>query len=279
MALALLFALLGLAPLARQEPPPDAKSLARALARLDDETADVARAAADAVVAMVRSDPELAEDRTLYAKLRAAANHALAASLLGRIATPRACELLVEMVGSHDLEQRLAGLDGFLEMEAPHDLDAVRPLLRASNETALRKKACLVVGRLHDADAVPPLIELLLEDDPGLVANAWWALQETTGQSLARDPDLWTDWWERGGKEAVERREAAAAAGATGSANAPPPAPAAPPSHAAPASESPAPAATAKVGGTSFVAIALTLAAAAIAVVVRHRRRAGSEVF
>jgi HEAT repeat protein len=190
---------------------PVAESLAIVLSALDDDARDVATAASTAIPALIAANSELARDRTLYAALRAAKDHGLAGRTLGRIGTADAHEALLKMFATRDPELVSAALDGLWDAGNDEDLRLVRPLLRAWTLPALRKKACLLVGHLHDGDAVSDLIDALREDEPGLVANAGWALCEITGRHLDPDPDLWTDWWERGGREEIARRDAAAA--------------------------------------------------------------------
>jgi hypothetical protein len=110
-------------------------------------------------------------------------------------------EALLEQLNAADDEARIAALQGLYVLAKAEDGDRVAGLLGAANSAAVRKQACLVLGRLQDAHAARSLIDLLKEtDDDGLKSNAHWALQRITGETLKPDADVWELWWQRVGK-------------------------------------------------------------------------------
>jgi hypothetical protein len=110
-------------------------------------------------------------------------------------------------------------MDGLWDAAVAGDCDRLRSFLSPWRPDALRKKVVLLLGHLQDVEAVPELIELLKEEDRGLVANTAWSLREITGQQLDADPELWTDWWERGGADALAKRAEAGEAADEGAAS------------------------------------------------------------
>jgi hypothetical protein len=174
---------------------PTAESVAKLVAAIDDESDDVAAAAADALAELLAARPELVDRTHVVGELRNCRRRDDAADALARIDTQSAHAALVAMVASHDDAARSAGLTALWRVGTLEDAAAVRALLRRSNPVELRKKASLVLGRMKDEEAVPELVDELEESDEGLVRDAHWALCATTGQHLARRRELWASWW------------------------------------------------------------------------------------
>src|SRR5262249_13147758 len=152
-------------------------------------------AAVAALPKLVSIDPERLGIARLLGALRDSPRPDLAARVLGLLHAPEARDALLEMLAREDVTQQLAALDGLGECATDEDLGCVRPFLAASKDVALRKSACLFLGRLHDTVAIGELIEMLASKDEGLAANAHWALCEITAQRLGNDAQLWTAWW------------------------------------------------------------------------------------
>ena len=67
----------------------------------------------------------------------------------------------------------------------------------SSSTVALRREACLAVGRLELFVLTEPLIDLLADEDFGVRVNAHWALEEVTGKKMQPDPNRWYAWHDR----------------------------------------------------------------------------------
>jgi hypothetical protein len=189
---------------------PEATALV--LDALKSDVHEEAAAAAAAIADAVDRDPARAPDAEFTRSLHDAPNHDVVAPLLGRLATPAAHETLLRLSQS-DPELQSAAMDGLWDAAVAGDCEPLRFFLSPWRRGALRRKVVLLLGHLHDVEAVPELIDLLKEEDRGLVENTTWALREITGLRLDGDPGLWTDWWERGGAgELAKRAEAGEAA-------------------------------------------------------------------
>ena len=167
---------------------------------LDDSVDEVRKASGDAVLALAQGEgrgPVLSALDRDFTKLEL---HDQAALVLGKLGGDRARSLLRGLVIRWTDEAGvLAGLSGLWLCAESTDADLVHPLLGSSYSLAVRRKACLVIGKIGYRDAVPELIELLGSDERGLVADAHWALKKITGQRLRASIDLWRIWWERMG--------------------------------------------------------------------------------
>lgn len=80
-----------------------------------------------------------------------------------------------------------------------------------STDAALRREAALAAGRLALSELTPDLIELLGDGDPGVRANAAWALERLTGRSDPPDLARWrrwfaseSDWWRTDAAQAFQ---------------------------------------------------------------------------
>jgi HEAT repeat protein len=180
---------------------PTEESLAIVVAALNGESPEAAEAAVAVLPKLVTLDPELLSAGKLVASLLGSPRPDLAARVLGLLHTTAAHDALLEMLKRSDPTQQSAALDGLWDGATAADLESVRPFLAPKKDVALRKSACMLLGRLHDSASVDDLIELLTNADDGLAANAHWALCEITAQHLGNDPQLWSAWWEGGGSE------------------------------------------------------------------------------
>lgn len=72
----------------------------------------------------------------------------------------------------------------------------VDALLGALNGLAPEAKelACASLAQFGARRAVPALVELLSDDEPGVRAAAWNALRKLTGEDLPAEPQLWEDY-------------------------------------------------------------------------------------
>ncbi|HLQ39075.1 MAG TPA: HEAT repeat domain-containing protein, partial [Planctomycetota bacterium] len=118
--------------------------------------------------------------------------------------TPAAHAALIEQLDAVADETRIAALQGLYVLARPEDGERVLSLLQVANPDAVKKQACLFLGRVQHRPAVRTLIDLLRDsEDPGLKANAFWSLQRITALKLKPDAALWELWWDRAGKEFV----------------------------------------------------------------------------
>jgi hypothetical protein len=168
-----------------------AEALALALARAADERS----------VACLRRLATTADDEARVAALAGLA----AVPDAARLGTRDARAVLRGMLESPDAERVSAALDGFAETDDVEAREAMRALLGPATPREVRRKACLVLGRLEDADAIPELIEVVGDEDGGLASDARWALEWITGEHLAADPELWNEWWTGAGPETRAR--------------------------------------------------------------------------
>lgn len=171
-----------------------------------DGASDAARDAAFAALSgWIDLHPALVATARLESALGASRQLTSSARLLARLGTRDARAALREMLESPDPERVAAALDGFSETDDVDAREPMRALLSAATPRDVRRKACLVLGRLEDADAIPELIELVGDEDGGLASDARWALERITGEHLAADPELWNEWWNGAGPETRAR--------------------------------------------------------------------------
>jgi hypothetical protein len=64
-----------------------------------------------------------------------------------------------------------------------------------SSDIAVRREACLTLGRAEELEAVGDLIDLLSDPDRGVADNAYWALELVTRKSMDPDPERWSSWF------------------------------------------------------------------------------------
>jgi HEAT repeat protein len=127
---------------------------------------------------------------------------AILVGALGRSGTRDALQLLSDRLGrNRALDLPILSQMGRIaaRQHGPADpilLRRVRPYLK-SRDVAIRREAAMAVGRLEDEEAVPELIGLLGEDNPGVQSNAYWALKRITGMALAPEPHRWKAWYDR----------------------------------------------------------------------------------
>jgi HEAT repeat protein len=171
------------------------------LVALGDEHPRVALAAARSVAELVSGDVIEAPVAALEHRLRAGDSREGYAFALARLEGEEAREALYRLAeDAFDPRIALAALMGLWESPRPEDAVAVAPLVSEAGNLAVRKQACLLMGRLQHQAAVRDLIDALHEEDVGLVKNAHWALRQITGQRLGRDAELWETWWKGSGR-------------------------------------------------------------------------------
>lgn len=122
------------------------------------------------------------------------------ALLLGRKGGEETHRVLMGLAEDWQADAQLAGLQGLYLAGRSEDGETVALLLADGGSLAVRKQACLVLGKIRYGKATRSLIDVLYQVDDGLVANAHWALQRITGLKLKADPKLWEQWWKRTGK-------------------------------------------------------------------------------
>lgn len=175
------------------------------LVLLGDAHPRVQLAAAQAVADLVAADVLAPPVDALAVHLRESQERDGYAFALARLESEEARETLHRLAeDAFDPTIALAALAGLWESPRESDGPLVVDLVRDADFLAVRKQACLLAGRLAYRPAVRALIDVLHEDDAGLVKNAHWALVKITAQTLAPDATLWEAWWERSGEAARE---------------------------------------------------------------------------
>jgi HEAT repeat protein len=168
---------------------------------LDDESDLVRAAAGAATLALAAEHPDFALVRALEVRWREYVRRDQLGLVLGRLGTDDARAVLcAKLVSAHEESAALAALGGLWLCAGPSDCEAVLDVLVSTSSLAVRRKTCLLLGKLGHGPAVRTLIDLLHEDDRGLVHDAHWALQRITGQLLRAEAALWESWWERSGE-------------------------------------------------------------------------------
>jgi HEAT repeat protein len=117
------------------------------------------------------------------------------AMTLGGLGDPNARKELLYMLGSGDDAGKRAAMQGLSVRPVAEDGAEVSRYLNVRDEM-LKREACLFVGKVKYAGAVPELIQILGDEDAGASQNAYWALKEITGEKLAADRVLWQAWYE-----------------------------------------------------------------------------------
>jgi hypothetical protein len=170
------------------------------LKALEDESPSVWRAASEGLVELDRKFPQARVTDTIASRVERVKEKTSFAMTLGALGNDDAYRALIYLVRSSDERDCLAGLQGIYKCFRPEDADYVMPSLR-SRSPAIRKQACAVLGKAKYKPAVRDLIEMLGEEDVAIVADAHRALTDITGQTLARDINLWKAWWEVSGSK------------------------------------------------------------------------------
>lgn len=180
---------------------PTKESLDLVTAALNGDSLEAAEAAVEALPKLMTADPDQVSQGRLLAVLHDARRPDLAARVLGHLHTPEAHEQLLEMLKSNDVTVQSAAFDGLWYAATADDIETVRPFLAPARDRELRKRACLLLGRLHDREVVAEMIDLLADSDEGLATNAHWALREITMMRLGAERELWSAWWGGGGSQ------------------------------------------------------------------------------
>jgi hypothetical protein len=170
------------------------------LKALEDGSPSVWRAASEGLVELDRKFPQARMTDTIASRVQRVKEKTSFVMTLGALGNDDAYRALLYLVRSSDEQDCLAGLQGIYKCFRPEDGDYVMPSLR-SRSAAIRKQACAVLGKAKYKPAVRDLIEMLGEEDVAIVADAHRALLDITGQTLARDINLWKAWWEVSGSK------------------------------------------------------------------------------
>jgi HEAT repeat protein len=110
-------------------------------------------------------------------------------------------DALIARLDAADDATKLAAMKELCVVARVEDGERVFRLLKDTKSDAIKKQACLFLGRVQHRPAVRELIDLLRDTkDPGLKAGAHWSLQRITGLNLRRDLELWEQWWEHAGE-------------------------------------------------------------------------------
>lgn len=170
------------------------------LAALEDGATAVSKSASEALVELNTKMPEARIPDSLISRIDATKAKIPYAVALGNIGGDDPYRTLIRLARSSDNDECLAGLVGLMKQFRPEDADLIMPLLQ-SNSPMIRKQTCVLLGRAKYKPAVKSLIDLLSDEDTALVTDAHSALQSITGQTLARDINLWKSWWEVAGSK------------------------------------------------------------------------------
>ena len=170
---------------------------------LDDPAVDVADRAEGLLLAS-RQQPK-AIVMVLNENTRAVRDKVRIGRTLGQIDCKESRQALLRMLESFDEATILGGLQGVWHSGREEDGDVILRAMREHPTPGIQKQACLALGKLHVGSAIPDLIQVLRHPDRGVVANAHWALREITGLVLKAEPDLWQQWWDRGGSRKANR--------------------------------------------------------------------------
>ncbi len=166
------------------------------LSALDDESSEVWKPAGNHLIELYRQGklPNLVD--LLISSMARAQSKLAHAITLGRLDIPESRARLLELLSSGDNTVKQLAIQGLAENIHPEEAPEVLPLLSHGTNRALRQEACIYLGRARHRPAVPELIGMLEENDPGLAGNALRALREITGEKLGPDPDAWRNWYE-----------------------------------------------------------------------------------
>ena len=153
----------------------DSAVIAALIARLKDESAEVRRAAADALGKLddARAVPALIEALSDdVARVRSAA-----AEALGSFHDPRAVSRLSALLADPDREVRKNALEALSEYESGVPANAVLPLTRDA-DAELRHAAAYALGKINDRSAGSALVTLVRDPSPEVRAAAIESLAE-----------------------------------------------------------------------------------------------------
>jgi HEAT repeat protein len=164
---------------------------------LDDASPEVVEAAESALLTTKAPSARIVE--TVSDRLPFASDKCRVATLLARLGTDEAHDALLKHIDSLDDGVSLAALQALWIAVRTADGEQVLDALTNSISWDVRKQACLLLGKIKHKPAMRELIVCLRDSDPGLHANAYWALKEITGLPLKDDPELWAEWLRRSG--------------------------------------------------------------------------------
>jgi HEAT repeat protein/beta-lactamase regulating signal transducer with metallopeptidase domain len=147
----------------------DSAVVAALISRLKDESAEVRRAAANAL-------GKLEDSRAVPALIAALSDdaarvRAAAADALGNFHDPRAVNRLSALLGDPDREVRKNALEALSEYEAGVPASAILPLTR-DPDAELRHAAAHALGKLNDRGAGSALAPLVRDPSPGVRSAA-----------------------------------------------------------------------------------------------------------
>jgi HEAT repeat protein len=162
---------------------------------LEDPSSNVWKEAKDYIVERYKKGGMDDLPNQLAKSMSRSENKVAYAVTLGSLGDPTARKELLYLLGSADDLSKRAALQGLSLRPAAEDGAEVARYL-TTRDDMLKREACLFVGKVKYAGAVPDLIQILGEDDQGAAANAHWALKEITGEKLAADRVLWQNWFE-----------------------------------------------------------------------------------
>lgn len=171
------------------------------VAVLDDPERSVRVASVSAIRALLVESPKLDIVWELDEAIDAMQHKTQAATLLGHIGSDAARDVLRRIMHTRGDEVAvLAGLAGFWLSADESDAHEILDILHSSGSLAVRRKACLVLGKIAYRPATRDLIDLLHSEEKGLASDAHWALRSITGLQLTAVPALWESWWKRVGR-------------------------------------------------------------------------------
>lgn len=175
---------------------------------LDDPDRRVRVASVSAIRALLVESPKLAIVWDLDEAIDSMEHKTQAATLLGHIGSDAARDVLRRIMHTRGDEVAvLAGLAGFWLSAEESDGQEILDVMHSSGSLAVRRKACLVLGKIAYRPATRDLIDLLHSEEKGLGSDAHWALRSITGLQLTAIPALWESWWERVGRLRKDRNE------------------------------------------------------------------------
>lgn len=122
---------------------------------------------------------------------------------IARLGEAEGRRALLDLVREDEEVGIRAALQGLAIYADPDDGDLGRRFLLSPSD-ALKKDACSFLGKMKYVAAVPDLIELLSHANESVARDAYWSLQQISGQRYARDPQLWNKWWDDYGKKKLD---------------------------------------------------------------------------
>lgn len=181
----------------------DVEALAAAHRAVDDPSAQVRRAAAEAVLKL--AEKGLADEEILIGMLDSSRDKNAVAQVLGKLGSEAALDALRALLRDGETMDKIAALQALGKSRDAEDGAYARDLLEAEDEF-LRKEACLFLGRIKHGPAASDLIDLLADDSASVSGSALWSLRQITGETFGPDLNLWKTWWERAGRQAFGGR-------------------------------------------------------------------------